>query len=308
MKRFIIHTCQFLFLLLAGFFIVFSMADGTTDAFYKKLSSPKQSSMIVGSSRVSQGVHPHIIDSVLGTRNLYNYGFTITSSPYGEAYYNSIFSKLNKASKNGLFIIAVSPWALSEYKLDYKDEGEYIEDKEFLAKTTFVNMNPNIEYLLESLNSKNESIIRNKKRKGLYQTFFVHDNGWLEVSIESDMISNSKRTKNKMESYRKKRLKYNGLSEYRLSYLKKTISLFKDHGNVYLVRIPVVEEMLDIENNLINDFDERMTNLSREFKVPYINMMPYNKDYNYTDGNHLTVKSGEKFSLDLAIEINKLKK
>lgn len=308
MKRFIIHTGQLLVLLGISFFAVFSMADGTTDAFYEKLSSPKQSSLIVGSSRVSQGVHPNIIDSILGTKGLYNYGFTITSSPYGKAYYNSISGKLDGKSKNGNFIIAVTPWSLSEYKYNHKKDGKYLEEGDFISKTSFVNMNPNIEYLLESFNSKNEAIIRNKKRKGLYQTFFVHENGWLEVTIESDMISNSLRTKNKIETYKKKVIKYKGFSEYRFGYLKKTIELFKEHGQVYLVRIPVVDAMLEIENELVPNFDDIMNETSKEYGIPYINMMPFNDQYNYTDGNHLTVSSGKKFSLDLAIQINKLKK
>lgn len=305
MKRFIIHTCLFSFLLLASFILVFSMADGTTDAFYGKLSSSKQSSLMVGSSRVSQGMHPNIIDSVIGKTGLFNYGFTITSSPYGKPYYNSIYSKLDKSTKNGLFIIAVTPWSLSEYNMQNKKNGKYLEDDDFVAKTSFVNTHPNIEYLLESYASKNNAIITNKSRKGLYQTFFVHDNGWLEVSIESDMISNKLRTDNKIESYKKRKLKYKGFSEYRSDYLKKTIKLFKEHGDVFLLRIPVIDEMLEIENELVPDFNDIINDISEEYKVPYINMMPFNKEYNYTDGNHLTVESGKKFSLDLAIEINK---
>jgi len=308
MKRFLLHTSFFLTILLASFFVVFASADGTTDAYYKKLSSPKQSSMIVGSSRASQGIQPHVIDSVLRTTGLFNYGFTINISPYGETYYNSISNKLNAASKNGLFIVAVTPWSVSEYKLGNKKEGKYLEDDDILAKTSFVNMNPNIEYLVESLSSKNESIIRNKFRKGMYQTFFVNNNGWLEVTIESDMITNTARTQNKIISYKKRKTNYSGFSEYRFGYLKKTIELFKEHGQVYLVRIPVVDEMLEIENELVPNFDDIMNDTSKEYGIPYINIMPFNDQYNYTDGNHLTISSGKKFSLDLAIQINNLKK
>lgn len=99
MKRFLVHTCLFLFILLASFFMVFSMADGTTDAFYNKFSSPKQASLIVGGSRVAQGIQPNIIDSVYGSNNIYNYGFTISGTPYGEAYYKSISRKLDRNPK-----------------------------------------------------------------------------------------------------------------------------------------------------------------------------------------------------------------
>ncbi|HLV40385.1 hypothetical protein [Xanthomarina sp.] len=119
MKRFLVNTSLFLFVLIASFFVVFSMADGTTDAFYKKLSSQKQTSLIVGSSRAAQGIHPNIIDSVYGSNSIYNYGFTISASPYGKAYYTSILSKLKRKEEKGVFIIAVTPWSLSENKLTH---------------------------------------------------------------------------------------------------------------------------------------------------------------------------------------------
>lgn len=122
MKRFLIHSVLFISVLLASFFMVFSMADGATDAFYSKFASPKQTSLIVGSSRAAQGIHPHIIDSVYGSQNIYNYAFTISGTPYGKAYYNSIVRKLNKTSKNGVFIIGVTPLTLSEYKFNTKKQ------------------------------------------------------------------------------------------------------------------------------------------------------------------------------------------
>lgn len=307
MKRFLLHTGLFVFMLLAGFIIVFGMADGTTDAFYKKLSSPKQASLIVGSSRAAQGIQPNIIDSVYGSNNIYNYAFTIAQTPYGKPYYNSISRKLDRKSIKSVFIIDVNPWTLSELKSSNENSG-YREDDTFIANTHFVNLNPNIEYLLESFNEKNEAILRNKNRKGLYQTFYVHDDGWLEVTIESDMISEALRTKNKISSYSKRLPNYKGFSEYRSEYLIKTIDLLKQHGDVYLVRIPVIDGMLEVENELVPDFDNRMNELARDYQIPYINMMPFNVDYDYTDGQHLTVASGKQFSLDLAIQMDKSRK
>lgn len=306
MKRFLLHTCLFLILLLLGFFAVFASADGTTDAFYKKMASPRQSSLIVGSSRAAQGIRPSIVDSVYGSSNLYNYAFTIIQTPYGEAYYNSISKKLDKTTKNGVFIVEVNPWTISEYKSSSQSQG-YREDDTFIANTHFVNLNPNIEYLLESFNEKNEAILRNKNRKGFYQTFFVHDNGWLEVTVESDMISKSVRTKNKIKSYRKKLLNYKGFSTYRMEYLTKTIDFLKAHGDVYLVRLPVIDDMLAIENELMANFDQKMQAVAEHKNLVYINMITANKSYDYTDGQHLTVDSATRFSKDLAEQMAKSK-
>lgn len=287
--------------------MVFRMADGTSDAFYSKLSSPNQTSLIIGGSRAAQGIQPHIVDSVYGFNKIYNYAFTIAQTPFGEPYYNSISKKLDRKATKGVFIIDVSPWTLSELKTSNMING-YREDNTFIANTHFVNLKPNIEYLLESFNEKNEAILRNKNRKGLYQTFYVHDDGWLEVTIESDMISEELRTKNKISSYSKRLPNYKGFSQYRADYLIKTIELLKQYGDVYLVRIPVIEGMLAIENELVYDFDSRMNALASDHQIPYINMMPYNKAYNYTDGQHLTVISGRQFSSDLAHQMDRLRK
>lgn len=307
MRRFLLHTSLFLIVLLASFFVVFSMADGTTDAFYKKLSSPKQNSLIVGSSRAAQGILPNIIDSLYGTNNMYNYAFTIAQTPFGKPYYNSISRKLDRKYKKGVFIIDVNPWTLSEYKSSNINNSGYREDNTFIANTHFVNINPNVEYILESFKAKNEAIIRNKYRKGLYQTFYVHDNGWLEVTIESDMISKSLRTENKIKNYRERLRNYKGFSDYRFKYLSKTIHLLRQYGDVYIVRLPVIEEMLEVENELVNDFDNKMNDLARDHQITYINMMPDNTHYDYTDGQHLTVVSAHRFSIDLALQIKALK-
>ena len=172
MKRFLLHTLLFLIILLASIFVVYKLADGTTDAFYVKFSSPTQTSLIVGSSRAAQGIQPNAIDSIYGCNAMYNYAFTIAQTPYGEPYYKSISSKLNKEHNKGVFILDVNPWTLSEYKSSNVNSG-YREDDTFIANTYFVNLNPNIEYLLESFKGKNEAIIRNKNRRGLYQTFYA---------------------------------------------------------------------------------------------------------------------------------------
>lgn len=309
MKRFLVHSCLFIFILLASFFMVFSMADGATDAFYGKFSSPKQTSLIVGSSRAAQGILPNVIDSIYGSHDIYNYAFTISGTPYGRAYYNSIVSKLNGKSMNGVFIIGVNPLSLSEYKFNTKKKNiKYPEDDNFIAKTHFVNLKPNVEYLIESFNGKNVAIIRNTWRKGLNQTTFLHQNGWLEVTVESDSILKSKRTTKKVLDYRRRIPRFTGISEYRLEYLEKTINLFKDHGEVYLVRIPVIEGMLEVENEIAPDFDKRMDEVARINQIPYINIMPFNKDYDYTDGNHLTSNSAKQFSIDLAVKMDGLRK
>ncbi|MEQ3794483.1 hypothetical protein AAFP94_04770 [Flavobacteriaceae bacterium MJ-SS4] len=291
-----------------SFFAIFSLADGTTDAFYLKFASSKQSSLIVGSSRAAQGIIPQMIQNKELDYDIYNYAFTIAHTPYGKVYYESIKRKLDVDSKNGLFLICVNPWTISSKTIHSEDSLHFRENGSFIDKTYFVNLNPNIEYLVESYDRFNIDIITNKKRKGDYQTFFTHNNGWLEVTIESDMISNQERTLNKIKSYKKKLDMYSGYSQNRMFYLKKTIELLMNHGDVYLVRLPVNDDMLYLEEQLLPDFDVKMEALSRFYQIEYINAIPFRKKYKYTDGHHLELSSGEAFSNFLASEIknNKL--
>ena len=254
----------------------------------------------MGSSRAAQGLQPQIIKEVFPNKNLYNYAFLISLSPYGEAYFKSIKKKINENAVNGLFLVCVNPWTISSRTKNPEDSLHFREINSFIDNTNYVNLNPNIEYIAESFNGKNKNIIVNRFRKGEYQTFYVHNDGWLEVTIESDMISREKRTKMKMITYRKKLNLYSSTSVNRLNYLKKTIQLFDQHGDVYLVRIPVNDEMLDIENELVPDLDDKMLKLSNELKIDYLNMMPFRHNYSFTDGNHLDVTSGKAFSKYLA--------
>ena len=117
MKHFIKKTILFLLVPFLLLVLSFFVADGTTDEFYIRFTTPEQNSMIVGTSRAAQDILPAVIDSVLNNNHLagasFNYAFTVAHSPYGPAYYESIKKKLNKNSKEGKFIVAVDPWSLS---------------------------------------------------------------------------------------------------------------------------------------------------------------------------------------------------
>lgn len=305
MKKFIFRTSLFSCFVLISIFIVFSLADGSTDAMYLKFTTPQQKSMILGSSRAAQGIHPKELNSILKYDEIYNYAFQIPSSPYGEVYFESIKRKLSKKNKNGLFILEVNPWTLG-YKKDENNNELFLEEDKFLNKTKNVTMNPNLEYLVESYNGHYFNILRDINRKGSYQTFFVENDGWLNVTIESNIYTKENRTKNKLNKYRGKLKDFNGLSKSRIESLKQLIKYLKDFGDVYLVRVPVIEGMHTIENEFQPDFDAEMNSIANEYQINYINYMKDNGIYDYTDGNHLSVQSGEKFSKDLANQIKKM--
>ncbi|MBG6236611.1 hypothetical protein IWX76_003205 [Pedobacter sp. CAN_A7] len=260
-----------------------------------------QTSLIIGTSRSAQGILPHILNKELGRNDIYNYSFTVSHSPYGPVYLKSIEQKLQKNSKNGLFILAVDPWSISSTGANPNDESSFNENDLFLADLRSVTLNPNFEYLIKYYDDNYFSLIYNHKKKT-----FLHENGWLEVNVNIEnkkSIDNS--TKNKIEEYRKDNLPRYKFSKKRFEYLKYTIERLKSHGMVYLVRLPIHSEMMEIEDKLMPDFNLKLQDLATIAKVEFLDLTPINSTFEYTDGNHLYKTSGKQVTKILADWIKK---
>jgi hypothetical protein len=271
---------------------VFSKANGYTDAYYLRFTTPKQNSLILGTSRAAQAIQPSVLDSILGNR-IYNFAFTNSQSPYGSVYYESIKKKINKESKNGIFIVAVSPWSISSFTEDPNNYKNFREVDLCLDNTSIVNMNPNIQYLLNNYSEPYYKLLFQKNKSNV----FLHNDGWLEVSVEMDSISVQKRLETKINTYNN--LTNYGFSTYRLDYLEKIVKYLQEYGKVYLVRLPVHEKILEIENKIMPDFEDKIR-AAINHSSGYYNFTTTGHLYSYTDGNHLYKTSGYDISVIIA--------
>lgn len=301
MKKFILKSSQIVAIIIATYGLLGFFADGYTDPFYLRFTSPKQHSLILGTSRAAQGIRPNVLDTLLKKRNeklpIFNFSLTLLDSPYGETYYRAIQAKLDKNTKHGLFVVAIDPWSISS-RSDFNDE---IETKEVLSKITYFNQNPNYDYLINAYNKPIFSVIIDKFKKK--SPLLLHENGWLEVSVPMDKKSIETRAEDKLKQY-KQNLSIYKISPSRINWLEKTISLLKKHGNVVLVRIPVGEQILSLEKELYKPFDSL---IAATFKnTPYLNFVEEGNTYQFVDGNHLYKESAKRFSIELAKKINKL--
>lgn len=270
-----------------------SRADGHTDAFYIRFTTPKQQSMILGTSRAAQGLQPTVFEQIL-KKDINNFAFTVSQSPFGKVYFESIKRKHNKKA-GGLFIIAVDPWSISSQCSLPNNLSQFRENQFCLNKTKIVNMNPNFFYIFSNLSGKYKNLLFQR-----HTDMFLHKNGWLEISnINMDSNSVAARVKRKLETYRNTILPKTKFSSTRLQYLIKTINYLNEYGDVYLVRLPIHENMMEIEKDLMSDFD-LMINEAIKFSDGYLDMTPQNSLYNYTDGNHLHKNSGKKVSQNIA--------
>jgi hypothetical protein len=300
MKKFLVHTILFAAPVLTSILFVFFIANGKSDSFYVRFTTPKQHSLILGTSGAAHGLQPKVFDEIIykdNTCHFFNYSFTLYDSPYGYAYYQSIKKKLDTETKNGIFIITVNPWSLCSKTKNPNDSANFIENKSFIAKTTYVNLNPNIPYLVNSYSEPYINIIR----KWVQPTdMYLRDDGWLEIDAPMDSSTVAKRLQNKLKDYRENYLPFYRLSSLRLHYLNKTISFLQQHGKVYLVRLPIVQSLFDIEDELMPDFDEKMNNTASEFNVGYLNFKKMKNTYQYVDGGHLYKSSGKEVSVVIA--------
>lgn len=267
---------------------IYIFADGTSDLFYLRFTTPRFPSLILGSSRAAQGIRPHIFNKsdLIFERHMYNFSFTIGHSPWGPLYLKAIEKKLNPDSKNGLFILEVNPATISMKK--GARVGAWPE-KDLCINNYFVTMNPNVEYMLKYYE---KPLYRLSSFRDLEDQKVLDKDGWARLSIPMAEKIVNKRKKDKFKEYQK-RFQESTLSEKRLEYLEKTMNFLMGHGKVVLVRMPSSEEIFELEASYMPDFDDKMQKLSQKYDSVYINLAGDYSQYQTTDGSHLYRESSQ---------------
>lgn len=300
MKKFLLKIALFTVIIVAIILFILKKYSGYVDYFYGKVSSPSQTSLIIGDSRSFQGIQPRIIDSAMAKKfelPILNFSFTIKQMAYGDAWLKTIKKKVNPKTKNGLFILSVHPWVLSERDEDDFKNGKYYEVDLPPNNLHFVNLNPNIEYFF-----KDYEYFHFKAMIKKIST--VHDDGWLEENnIATDSVTLNKWKSTQIELYGKFAKKWKK-SSYRVDKLNEIISFLKQHGRVVMVRMPVSKEILAIESNYWKNFDQEIMSLAKNQSISYFSYSN-SEGYNQYDGLHLNKNNGKKFTQTLCDSIIK---
>ncbi len=302
MKKFIFNLSIFI---IAGIPIIIFICmhfklDGYTDTSYLKFSTPRQSSLITGTSRAAQGIVPSVLNKFLNRNDMFNYAFTIGESPYGPTYLESIKNKISANTRDGIYIIAVDPWSICDTTANPNDSIQFPEISLALGEIKNVSLNPNIFYLLHYYQKPLYHLFTDDTTSGI----FLHRDGWLEITIPMDSASISLRIEQKIKYYRNDNLPRYKFSAVRFNYLLKTIVFLKTHGTVYLVRLPVHPQMSKIEDELMPGFDNKINSLALNMNVSYKNFKAMSGNYQFVDGNHLYKSSAGKVSAEIAEWIN----
>lgn len=288
MKKFILQICCLVISCAISILLIFFQADGYADPYYLRFTTPQQSSLILGSSRAAQGIQPQILDSVLERADFFNYSFTIGTSPYGDTFLKSIKKKLDPATTNGIFILCVDPWSIS----NRQPQNLFKEETLFLGTTRNVNQKPNIPYLWNSFDDPYYKLFFNKLPISTRTRSYLHEDGWLELISASDSKRVKKNTTNRIREYQQDYLPYYQFSPERLNALEKTIDFLKGHGNVYLVQLPASSMIMQLDSALIPDFSLKIDSLSKTKEIPFLDLSRDRDCFSYSDGIHLTRASG----------------
>lgn len=280
----------------AGFF-----ADEHLDPYYLRFTGPHRGSLILGTSRAAQGIRPQVLSHRLGKALPHaplNFAFTVSHSPYDDAYLHAIKLKLDTSASDGLFIVTVDPWSLAERLAG----GSEAEATGMLAKQRSFNTTPNYEYLIRNAEAAWGSFIGGPLHDLEPETTIMPD-GWLRYSVRSDSAAVAKRTAKTLRLYRESRVQLYGQELSGVVKLRSICELLGPHGQVILVRMPCGPELLAIEKGKWPGFDSTLQVLSSEIGAPYWDHTDLSSRYAYIDGNHLDTLSSSRYSEALAGQI-----
>jgi hypothetical protein len=310
MKLFLLKIAAWLSLVLALHLIAACFADGTADEYYLRFTGNERQALVLGTSRAAQGIDPSALDHLLPRSiqvpGMLNFGFTIGHSPYGPAYFNAIRKKLDPATKHGLFIVCVDPWALSIPKGSAITlDGPYPEDERMLGKQWWMTGTPNIEYLVRNYGKGWGSLVVDPI-PSTDAELLLHPNGRLEVQVEGDEDMEILRRLKKVEVYERYAEEQYEPAPFRVIHLTRTIELLKEHGTVFMVRLPIHKDILDIESFYWPGFSSEMEHLANALNVAFLDHSGSMGSLRFTDGNHIAAVSVPDYSQRLANEIGTL--
>ena len=308
MRQFLIKVMIASALVLACHVLVLLAMDERQDPFYLKLATAPRSSLIIGTSRASQGIDPAVLDSALGLEGpsgMFNFAFTAMHSPFGPAYYRAIRKKVDTTAPNGLFVVTVDPWALS-LDTDHRagPSNAFPEDQAFLANMFKMNGTPNPEYFIRAYTYGWGSMLAGPLHKREDQSV-VRPDGMLIVTVHMDSAIMVQQTSRKLAEYRAFVEGGKRYAAEREAYLVSTCGFLQHYGQVALVRLPVHPGLRALEDRYRPTFSTDMERLAQRLGTPWLDHSAWGDSLAFTDGNHLTYTAAQDYSRRLGAELER---
>ena len=277
MKGFIKFSVVSLVFILALHFYAAYVAGGRFDDNYNKFTMEAKGSLILGSSRATHGLNPEFILE----NKIVNFAFDAFSSPFSKEYNSAIYSYLGDSFKSkGVVVIEVNPWTLS---IDTSLSEPYREKSRILSMGISFGNKPNYDFLFSDYKHGWGKIILDEV---LFpsKSKYLHENGWIEVSLDMEESAMQERKSSLLSSYQKK-AKHSVVSEYRVNSLIELIDTLNDFKKVFIVKLPVCTELLEIESSFFNK--DSVYSLIQD-KLPVTEFIELSsEDLKWIDGHHV---------------------
>ena len=301
--------------MLAGSYLLFAynLTRGFVGDDYPKFTHASPN-LILGLSRAHFGMDPATIgkefSKLTGNGDVLNFAFEKSQSPYGEVYLRAIKKKLKENTKNGVFLLCVSPGSFSvPNRLRTEKEILEFDERMMIGKVHNLNRHPNYEYVRKCFGrSLYKGILPHDHRI----TTVFHENGWEEFRLKAgkyeidqqqikswqdETVTGYTKIVDALPEY---------IADYRMSWFRKTIEELKKYGSVYIVRLPIHKGVMGLEDRVWKDFDSDMNSVASHYNVAYLNYARTGEKYQTYDGSHLHSASAQKFSQDVALEVLRL--
>ncbi len=264
--------------------------NGDTDTNYLRFTPNKNTGLILGNSRAAQAICP---DDITSHEGLFNAGFSLNTSPYGEIYQAFLIKHINQENKNQFFVFCVDPWSLSSPVDSISGDDVRVERDKFVATTRSIAY-PNWEFIIEQYPYGWGNIIKEHYRptSGMH----LHRNGWLEINRVYDDTRSSQRRALKIQSYRNDVFVNHHPSDYRKAVLRGMIREMSKLGKVMLVRIPTHPDFFELEHEFWPTFEQEMDKLSKDEEVFFWSPKELNEQLIFNDGHHMNYMSSHRFS------------
>jgi hypothetical protein len=275
--------------------------NGDTDTNYLRFTPSNNTGFITGNSRAAQAICP---DDITSHEGLFNAGFSLITSPYGEVYTDYLKRQLNDKKREQLFIFCVDPWSLSTSNDSVTGSEIFSEETKVVSSTATIT-NPNWEFMIEQYAEGWGNIILEHYRPT--SGMFLHSNGWLEVKRDYDEKRSAARRAEKLKVYKREAFVSNHPSVMRKASLIGLIKDMKSRGRVMMVRIPVHPDFFEMEQAFWPSFESEMIEIAAGQGIVFWSPKELNEQLTYNDGHHMNYQSSHRFSQLLNQKIIALK-
>lgn len=263
-------------LMLWAIWVLPLLLDPMNDVNLQKLYPTDYQGLVIGTSRIAQGIDPvelaHGCESLSGG---FNFAFNISDSPWSSQYADVCAAQIEKAQEESLnfLLLSIDPWSLMP-SIENPSRWININDESlFIRAHRYAMASKILPRILGSGESDLAKALVGRIKSPHYNPYErpITERGWLPNTRYRFPEWAAEETQRHTANYRKSYPRPETWpSNQSLSGIKSIVSSFRERnptGNIFFLRPPVTQEMLDLEEELFPEFDSICTELAAQLSI-----------------------------------------